>query len=83
MRRYHPLKESIDVIRVSLGLPRLPSLQEESDKILSKYVPSISLHCDLFYSFSYLEQRRKNWNDESNNNNNAPVTRNSKKRKKG
>ncbi len=38
--QYHPLKESIDYIRQSLGLPRLPSLQEESEKIMSKYIIS-------------------------------------------
>ena len=41
---YYPLKDSIDAIRLALGLPRLPSLQEETDKLQSSYVPpSLSL----------------------------------------
>jgi len=69
--QYHPLKEAIDNIRVSLGLPRLPSLQEENEKILS----------------IYLEKRRKNWNEDINNGtattHHHHHTRASKKRKKG
>lgn len=37
VRIYYPVKESIDGIRLALGLPRLPSLQEESDKLQASY----------------------------------------------
>lgn len=88
------MKESIDAIRQTLGLPRLPSLQEENDKLQSSYFSHLFIYyfilffciitlfilCHwLTWMCRYLEKRRKNWNEETP----APTTRNSKKRKKG
>eukprot|EP00026_Physarum_polycephalum_P017761 Phypoly_transcript_19094.p1 GENE.Phypoly_transcript_19094~~Phypoly_transcript_19094.p1 ORF type:complete len:147 (+),score=35.76 Phypoly_transcript_19094:237-677(+) len=66
--QYFPLKDSIDAIRLALGLPRLPTLQEESDKLQA----------------SYLEKRRKGWNEEATAPAPAPTTstRSVRKRRK-
>lgn len=45
---FSPLKDSINQTRSALGMPLLPSLQEEQEK----------------YMNSYLESRRKRWQEE-------------------
>jgi len=55
---YYPLKEEVDGLRSDLGMPKLPSLQQEQDRSQS----------------NYLEKRRQKWNEESDSGTSAATT---------
>jgi hypothetical protein len=69
--QFQPLKEEIDMLRGNLGLDPLPSLQQESEAVLTRYVPITlceeNMECLLkvLIPNSYLEKRRREWKEDS------------------
>lgn len=48
---YKPLKEHVDALRMTLGLHRLPNLNEEEEKLS---LESVYAYTNIYISFSYI-----------------------------